>query len=192
MTSIFFQNEENQFLEYLSKKTYSSITILCDSKTNGFCISMLENLFPKFRSANLLVIPEGEEHKNWEMSEYILSKFLELNLDKNALIINLGGGVITDIGGFCASIYKRGIEFILIPTSLLAQCDAAIGGKNGINFFNTKNQIGSITLPNAIYINPLFLNTLPERQLKNGIVEMIKHELLFNKNAIQLIASTKI
>ncbi len=189
MTALFFQHEEKNLVEFIKNSSYSSISILCDSKTNGFCISVFEALFPQFRSANLIVIPEGEEHKNWEICELIFNEFAKLNLDKNALLINLGGGVITDLGGFCASIYKRGIAFIHCPTTVLAQCDAAIGGKNGINFHHSKNQLGTINEAKAIYFNPIFFQTLPERQIKNGVVEMIKHELLFNKNALQYISA---
>src|SRR5690606_5963691 len=102
--------------------------------------------------------------------------------DRKALMINLGGGVVTDMGGFAASTYKRGIDFIQIPTTLLSQVDASVGGKTGIDLDNVKNIIGTFTQPQAVFISGAFLSTLDERQMRSGFAEVIKHGLIYDKN----------
>jgi 3-dehydroquinate synthase len=106
---------------------------------------------------------------------------LKYKADRQALLINLGGGVIGDMGGFCASTFKRGIRFINIPTTLLAMVDASIGGKTGIDFMQQKNMIGSFTSPHAIFVDPIFLHTLSSRLLLSGKAEMLKHGLIANE-----------
>jgi len=114
---------------------------------------------------------------------------LDFGVDRKALLINLGGGVVTDMGGFAASTYKRGIDFIQIPTTLLAQVDASVGGKTGIDMDNVKNIIGTFTQPQAVFISNKFLNTLDERQLKSGFAEVIKHGLIYDKNLYEYTKS---
>jgi 3-dehydroquinate synthase len=125
-------------------------------------------------------IPAGEQHKNIRTCESIWSQMMNLNLSRRALCINLGGGVIGDMGGFCASTFKRGMDFIQIPTTLLAQVDASIGGKLGIDFRQVKNSIGVFRNPQMVVVNPIFLNTLPASEIRSGFAEIIKHSLIMD------------
>ena len=131
--------------------------------------------------AILIEIPSGEEHKNLEKCQLIWNALSSHHFDRNSLLINLGGGVVGDMGGFAASTYKRGIDFIQIPTSLLAMVDASVGGKLGIDFAYLKNQIGVFNNPKAVLINPVFLNSLPNNQLLSGFAEVVKHALIEDK-----------
>ena len=122
-----------------------------------------------------IVVKAGEQHKNMQTVQRIWKTLLKHHADRNALLVNLGGGVITDLGGFAASTYKRGIKFINIPTTLLAMVDAAIGGKTGIDFGGGKNQIGTFAEAEEVIIDPVFLETLPEREICSGLAEMLKY-----------------
>lgn len=123
----------------------------------------------------------GEVHKNLETCETIWQQLIERNADRKAVVINLGGGVIGDMGGFAASCYKRGIDFINIPTTLLSQVDSSIGGKLGIDFKYGKNLIGLFRNPKAVIVSSTFLKTLPQRQYINGWSEIFKHALIKDK-----------
>jgi len=125
-----------------------------------------------------IIIPSGEDHKNLTTTSTVLEQLLRYQINRNGLIINLGGGVVGDLGGFCASIWKRGIDFIQVPTSLLAMIDASCGGKNGINLDGIKNQIGTFKQPHAVIVDPSFLKTLPQREFISGIAEMLKHAII--------------
>ncbi|MFM2049109.1 MAG: 3-dehydroquinate synthase [Bacteroidota bacterium] len=164
--------------KYLSKNEYSKLFILTDTNTRKHCLPLVKELLP---SAIIITIKAGDENKSIPSTEKIWSTLNQNFADKNSLLINLGGGMITDLGGFAASTYKRGIKFIHVPTSLMAMCDAAIGGKTAINFSSIKNNIGSFHLPESTFINHEFLKTLPERELKNGLAEIIKHCILQQK-----------
>ena len=122
-----------------------------------------------------IIIKAGEEHKNLQTVQRIWKTLLKHHADRNALLVNLGGGVITDLGGFAASTYKRGIKFINVPTTLLAMVDAAIGGKTGIDFGGGKNQIGTFAEAEEVIVDPVFLSTLPRRELLSGMAEMLKY-----------------
>ena len=126
-------------------------------------------------SAVDIVIKPGERHKNLQTVQRIWKTLMKQHADRNALLINLGGGTITDLGGFAASTYKRGIKFINIPTTLLAMVDAAIGGKTGIDFGGAKNQIGTFAEAEEVIVDPDFLETLPQRELRSGLAEMLKY-----------------
>ncbi len=125
-----------------------------------------------------IIIPSGEEQKRFEVVEMLLETLLEAGIDRNGTIIGIGGGVVTDLTGFVASIYLRGVKFGFLPTTLLAMCDAAIGGKNGINFGSYKNMVGNINQPNFIAFYPEFLTTLPAREFNSGMAEVIKHAVI--------------
>ncbi|GAB4494169.1 MAG: 3-dehydroquinate synthase [Raineya sp.] len=124
----------------------------------------------------------GEEHKNIDTCQLIWKAMTEANIDRKALLVNVGGGVIGDMGGFCAATYKRGIDFVQVPTTLLAQVDASVGGKLGIDFEGYKNQIGVFAQPQAVFIDTQFLNTLPQEQLRSGFAEILKHCLIADKD----------
>jgi len=126
-------------------------------------------------SATDIIIKAGEQHKNLQTVQRIWKTLMKHHADRNALLINLGGGVITDLGGFAASTYKRGIRFINVPTTLLAMVDAAIGGKTGIDFGGAKNQIGTFAEAEKVLVAPMFLSTLPQREICSGMSEMVKY-----------------
>jgi 3-dehydroquinate synthase len=166
---------------FLSKNKYSLHFIICDENTIQFCLPKLITSCPGLKDAEIIELESGEASKSLEFSAHIWQTLIENNADKNSLIINLGGGVVSDLGGFCASTYKRGIDFINIPTSLLAMADASVGGKTGIDFAGLKNSIGTFTQPKAVFIYPDFLKTLPPRHHKNGLAEIFKIALISDK-----------
>jgi len=161
--------------EFIKNLKYSTLFVLVDENTKKWCWPKLKNL-SSFKKATIIEIPSGEDQKNLETCKKIW-KLLETG-DRYSLLINLGGGVITDIGGFTASTFKRGIKFINIPTTLLSQVDASVGGKVGINFEGLKNEIGLFSNPKAVFIDTYFLETLDERNIKSGFAEIIKHALI--------------
>ena len=153
---------------------YSQVAILVDENTKRDCLSKL----PQIENALIIEIKSGEEYKNISTCNFIWEQLTINNFDRNSLLINLGGGVIGDMGGFCAATYKRGLEFIHIPTTLLAMVDASVGGKLGIDFKGFKNQIGLFNNPKAVLISSEFLETLAESELKSGFAEVVKHALI--------------
>ena len=161
--------------DYLENKSFSGIAILVDENTRRNCLPVVSDLV---QHTKLIEIPSGEENKNIRTCQEIWHSLTEGFLDRHGLLINLGGGVIGDMGGFCAATYKRGIAFINLPTTLLAQVDASVGGKLGIDFAGFKNHIGVFTEPDRVMIDPVFLNTLPENELRSGFAEVIKHALI--------------
>ncbi|HRI27478.1 MAG TPA: 3-dehydroquinate synthase [Chitinophagales bacterium] len=164
--------------QFLQSKPFSKVFILTDTNTRKLCLPALLQIAPALSTATVLTIKPGERHKNLKTCQTIWKTLLQYNADRNALLINLGGGVVCDMGGFCAAAYKRGIGFIHIPTTLLAQVDASVGGKTGIDFEGVKNSIGFFANPLAGFIDPIFLKTLPLRQFNSGFAEMIKHGLI--------------
>jgi len=161
-------------LSKLDISNYSKVAILVDENSKRDCLNKL----PKIDSSLIIEIKSGEEYKNISTCNLIWEQLTINNFDRNALVITLGGGVIGDMGGFCAATYKRGLDFIHIPTTLLAMVDASVGGKLGIDFKGFKNQIGLFNNPKAVLISPKFLETLDERELKSGFSEVIKHALI--------------
>ncbi len=162
---------------FLENQKYSAIHVLADDQTETYCLPILkENLQHSITSC--FVIQSGESSKSLESCIKIWEHLLHQQPDRNSLIICLGGGVITDLGGFCASVLLRGMDTLYIPTSLMAMADAAIGGKTAVNFEYYKNQIGSFHAPLGIVIDYRFLSTLPDRHMRNGFVEIIKHSLI--------------
>lgn len=137
-------------------------------------------------SAIDFVIKAGEQHKNLQTVQRIWKTLMKHHADRNALMINLGGGTITDLGGFAASTYKRGIKFINVPTTLLAMVDAAIGGKTGIDFGGAKNQIGTFAEAEEVLIKPAFLSTLPEREILSGMAEMLKYGFIADSKLLEI------
>ena len=169
--------EINEFILQMQPKV-SNIYILVDENTHQYCISPLVRNVSILGEAEILEIDAGEKHKNLEVTNHLWHALAENNVDRNALIINLGGGVISDLGGFMASVYKRGIRFINIPTTLLAMVDASVGGKTGIDLGPLKNQIGCFNYPEAVFVSLDFLDTLPKADLKSGFGEILKYSLI--------------
>ena len=173
-------------LSKLDISKYSKVAILVDENTKRECFSLL----PKISNSIIIEVPSGEENKNISICNTVWKKLSLNNFDRNSVLINLGGGDICDMGGFCASTYKRGLDFIQIPTTLLAMVDASIGGKIGINFNGLKNQIGLFSNPKSVIINPIFLKTVPEKQLQSGFAEVIKHSLITDKKHWEILSNT--
>lgn len=180
--SIYFNESGYEALnKWIDQKHYSKIVVLVDEHTNEYC---LPKFLPKVATEvtiEILEIEAGEELKNITTCVEIWSILSDFGVDRKSVIINLGGGVITDIGGFVASTFKRGIDFINVPTTLLGMVDASIGGKNGVDLGNLKNQIGVINVPQLLLIDTDFLTTLSQREMRSGLAEMLKHGLIFDK-----------
>uniref|UniRef100_UPI0040491B1F 3-dehydroquinate synthase n=1 Tax=Flavobacterium sp. TaxID=239 RepID=UPI0040491B1F len=178
-THIIFGQE---IFEHLSKtiesESYSKVFILVDTNTSMHCLSHFLYELATEVSIEVIEIEAGEKNKNIETCVGVWDALTELGADRKSLLINLGGGVVTDMGGFVAATFKRGIDFINVPTTLLAMVDAAIGGKTGVDLGVLKNQIGVIKNPKAILIYDAFLQTLPQNQMRSGLAEMLKHGLI--------------
>ncbi len=135
----------------------------------------------------VVTVPDGEEYKNLSTIELVLAQLFEAKFDRKSLLIAFGGGVIGDMTGFAASIYERGIDFIQVPTTLLSQVDASVGGKTGVNNDYGKNLIGSFYQPKAVYIDPYFLSTLPDREFAAGVAEVIKMAVMFDSDFFEYL-----
>ena len=166
--------------EKISSDKFSSIFILVDENTDQFC---LEIFIKKsgIKLFNKIIIASGEDNKNIDTCVSIWDQLNSYKADRKSLLINLGGGVLTDIGGFAASTYLRGIKFVNIPTTLLGMVDAAHGGKTGIDFKLLKNQIGVFNEPIEVLLDNEYLKTLSKEEFINGYAEVVKHSLLTNK-----------
>jgi 3-dehydroquinate synthase len=175
--NIYVGNDTWQILNtQVKQKKHDKIMVLVDRNTNEHCLPLLDkNVDFEYQT---IIIEAGEWHKNITTCQDIWSKMMDAELSRSDLVINLGGGVIGDMGGFCASTFKRGVDFIQMPTTLLAQVDASIGGKLGIDFMQVKNSIGVFTNPKAVYVNFDFLKTLSDREIRSGFAEIIKHSLI--------------
>lgn len=168
----------SQLNDFLQSKSFSKIFILVDENTHEYCLPVLLGNLETDLAFEILEIEPGEEMKNIQTANQLWEILTEMQADRKALVINLGGGVITDMGGFVASTYKRGVQFINIPTTLLSMCDASIGGKTGIDLMHYKNMVGTFTFPEQIFVYPKFLETLPYKELRSGFAEMLKHGLI--------------
>ncbi len=175
---VFFDDSLNVLTDLLSKKKYSKIFILVDEQTSEHCLPVLQEKLPSLTEFDIIEVPNGEENKTIDFCIGIWRTLLDFEADRNALLINLGGGVVTDMGSFAASTFKRGIDFLQIPTTLLSQVDASVGGKTGIDMDNVKNIIGTFSQPQAVIICSDFLKTLPDRELTSGLAEVIKHGII--------------
>lgn len=167
--------------EFLNESAPSIIFVLVDSNTREFC---LPDFLPRLEtSVNIEVIEmeAGEEHKNIETCSGIWNALSELEADRKSVMLNLGGGVVTDLGGFVASTFKRGIKYVNIPTTLLAMVDASVGGKTGVDLGNLKNQVGVITQPEMVMIDTNYLSTLSSAEMRSGLAEILKHGLISSK-----------
>lgn len=178
-SQIFLGSIQEYFPRWIAQRPYTRLFVLTDENTTAACLPYFRNVSGKYsqEAGNWfhLSIPAGEAHKNLHTCAAIWQAFLSAELDRKALVVNLGGGVTGDMGGFCAATWKRGLDFVQIPTTLLSMTDAAIGGKTGVDFQGIKNAIGVIKQPAAVFVDTVFLNTLPVRERKSGLAEVIKH-----------------
>ncbi|MDA7810218.1 3-dehydroquinate synthase [Flavobacteriaceae bacterium] len=176
--SIFFGiNGYDKLLEYIKVNNYSKIFIHLDSNTNKLCLNVFLKQFKEIDFEKLVSRP-GEENKNIESCLLLWNNLSEHSGDRKSLIINLGGGVVGDMGGFIASTFKRGIDYVNIPTTLLSMVDASVGGKTGVNLDVLKNQVGTFYDPKMVIIDPLYLNTLEYSEILSGYAEIFKHSII--------------
>lgn len=163
------------------------IFVLTDENTANFCLPELPDLVHDVPREQLIKIPAGEKSKSLRNAEKIYRLLMERAATRQSLLVNLGGGVITDLGGFVASTFKRGVSFVHIPTSLMGQVDAAIGGKTAVNLDGIKNQLGTFSFPEQVLIYTGFLKTLPEEELLSGFAEVIKHALIADRSYLEYL-----
>ena len=162
----------------LAASTYAGWVILADEHTAAACLPKLEPYLPESQRIERIVVPAGERHKHLDTCRFIWDRLFAAGAGRNWCCLNLGGGVIGDMGGFAAATFKRGMDFIQIPTTLLSQVDASVGGKLGIDYHGVKNSIGVFRNPRAVWVDPGFLATLPPRELRSGYAEVVKHALI--------------
>ncbi len=164
--------------DYIFRTNHSALFILVDSNTHQHCLSRFLQRLETKNSFEIIEMDAGEESKIIETCSGIWSTLSELGADRKSLLINLGGGVVTDLGGFVASTFKRGIAYINVPTTLLSMVDASVGGKTGVDLGNLKNQIGVISQPEMVLIDSKYLNSLPSNEMRSGLAEILKHGLI--------------
>jgi 3-dehydroquinate synthase len=174
---------EKDLTQLLQTLSYDGLFVLTDHNTQTCCLPLIRSL-PEIRTAKIFSVPAGEESKNIESLSKIWKFLSENGANRKSLLINLGGGMLTDLGGFAAAAFKRGIRFVNIPTTLLGAVDAAVGGKTGINFNGLKNEIGVFSPAIAVLIDSSFLKTLDTCQLLSGYAEMLKHSLLRSEDQL--------
>lgn len=184
--SIYFNADAYTALNsYLTTNEISSIFLLVDENTRSYCYPIFKQKIAIQKDIAIIEIKAGEAHKNIMTSVAVWEKLTELGADRKSLVINLGGGMLTDLGGFVASTFKRGIKFINIPTTLLSMVDASVGSKTGVDLDNLKNLIGLFSNPEMVIIDTDYLTTLPEREMRSGIAEIIKYGLTFDPELLQ-------
>lgn len=164
--------------DYLSEAKHSKIFILVDTNTHEHCLSAFMSKIQGEYDTEVIEIEAGEIHKNIETCAGVWNVLAELGADRKSLMINLGGGVVTDLGGFVACTFKRGINYINVPTTLLAMVDASVGGKTGVDLGNLKNMVGVISESEMVLVDTSYLATLPSEQMRSGLAEMLKHGLI--------------
>jgi 3-dehydroquinate synthase len=179
---IYFNEKGYQELNsFLNNSEYSKLFIIVDNNTNEFCATKFLPYLETDLTIEIVEFEAGEPNKNIDTCIQIWNVLTELGADRKSLVINLGGGVVTDLGGFVASTFKRGIDFINIPTTLLSMVDASVGGKTGVDLGNLKNQIGVFNLPLMVLIDTDYLETVPQNEMRSGLAEMLKHGLIYDK-----------
>lgn len=176
----FNENGYESLNSFLNEGNYSNLFIIVDNNTEEFCLSKFLPYLETNLTIEIVEFEAGEANKNIETCVQLWNVLTELGADRKSLVINLGGGVVTDLGGFVASTFKRGIDFIHIPTTLLAMVDASVGGKNGVDLGNLKNQIGVINVPKMVLIDTQYLDTLSKNEMRSGLAEMLKHGLIYD------------
>lgn len=170
--------------DVLAFKAYSKVGVLVDTNTENLCYPLVQNSLPEHE---VIRVEAGEKFKTIETCQLIWESMTKKGFDRHSILVVLGGGVLGDMGGFCAATYKRGIDFILVPTTLLSQVDSSVGSKLGIDFLGIKNHIGLFSEPTTTIISSKFLTTLPVRELRSGFAEVIKHALISDKTKWEVI-----
>jgi 3-dehydroquinate synthase len=178
---VFSQHITDELRKIVKSYPEGKAFLLTDQTAAGFCLPLVKAVLDEF-SIKYLAIPSGEENKNIQSVGLVWDFMSNYGADRKSLLINLGGGMLTDLGGFAASTFKRGLDFVNIPTTLLAQVDASIGGKTGFNFNGLKNEIGVFMEPNSVIINTNFLKTIDHENFLSGYAEMLKHGLIKSRD----------
>ena len=163
--------------EWLRGRKYAGWVIVADERTAHHCLPLLSPHLDGQKTVTI-VVPAGERHKHLDTCRYIWEEMFRGGVGRRWCCLNLGGGVIGDMGGFAASTFKRGMDFVQIPTTLLSQVDASVGGKLGIDFYEVKNSIGLFADPQSVWVDSRFLGTLPPREIRSGYAEVLKHALI--------------
>jgi len=166
---------------YIKDGKFSKLFVLTDTNTHKYCLPKFMALLETEIPFEIIEIEAGEQHKTIETCVGVWHTLSDLGADRKSLLLNLGGGVVTDLGGFVASTFKRGMPYVNIPTSLLAMVDASVGGKTGVDLGALKNQVGVINSGKIVLIDTSFLDTLPQNHLKSGLAEMLKHGLIHDR-----------
>ncbi len=179
--------ELNQVLQ----NQYSAIFLLVDTNTKKYCLPYLKEQIDLLKNKPVITIQAGEVNKHLESCQEVWQQLSDLGADRKSLLINLGGGVVTDLGGFVAAAFKRGIDFVNIPTTLLSMVDASVGGKTGVDLGGLKNQIGIITNPKLVVVDAHYLKTLPDNEYRSGYSEMLKHGIIRDANYFKTLAEYK-
>lgn len=178
---VFNQNGITYLNDILNNSSYSKLFVLVDSNTHEHCLHHFLSDLSTSITIEVIEIEPGEENKTIATCEGVWDALAHLDADRKGLVINLGGGVVTDLGGFVASTFKRGMDFINIPTTLLAMVDASVGGKTGVDLGTLKNLIGVINNPQLVLIDTRFLHTLSPQEMRSGLAEVYKHGLIASK-----------
>lgn len=171
----------NQLNSIIEAGNYSKIFLLVDTNTHQLCAAHFLSHVQTELAIEIIEIEAGEAHKTIETCVGVWNALSELDGDRKSLMINLGGGVVTDLGGFVACTFKRGIDYINVPTTLLAMVDASVGGKTGVDLGHLKNQIGVINSSKLVLVDFNFIDTLPENEMRSGLAEMLKHGLIVDE-----------
>ena len=171
---------QQSLTQAISEVKYDRLFVLCDETTSQLCLPVVAD-FDCMKGAQPITIPAGDTSKTLESLSHVWSELQRMGATRHSLMVNLGGGMVTDLGGFAASTFKRGISFINIPTTLLAMVDASVGGKTGINFGGLKNEIGVFRNANSVILDTVFLQTMDQANILSGFAEMLKHGLIDNE-----------
>ncbi len=187
---VHFQDKAyDELNNYLNQNFHSKVFILVDTNTKKYCLPYFLNSVVGKHNFELIEVKNGEEFKNLNTCSELWNILTQKGADRKSILINLGGGVITDMGGFVASTFKRGICFINVPTTLLSMVDASVGGKTGIDLDVLKNQIGLFSNPEMVLVDDQFLKTITEREIRSGLAEIIKYGFTFDRTLLDKIQS---
>jgi 3-dehydroquinate synthase len=180
---ILSENLRQSLTEAIGEVKHDRLFVLCDETTREACLPVVAD-FECMQGAQLITIPVGDTNKGLESVSHVWAELQRMGATRHSLMVNLGGGMVTDLGGFAASTFKRGISFINIPTTLLAMVDASVGGKTGVNFGGLKNEIGVFNNANSVILDTVFLKTLDEENILSGYAEMLKHGLISDEKML--------
>lgn len=189
---IFTNNVGDAIDTIVGRANPRKVFVLVDVNTASFVLPRLQALSKSVADATVITTKAGDMNKNLDSTQAIWKHLGDEGATRHSLLINAGGGVVTDMGAFAASTFKRGISFINVPTTLLAAVDASVGGKTGINFGNLKNEIGVFNQADCVIVSTLFFNTLTSEELRSGYAEMIKHALLRDKESFDRLIDRRV